>query len=102
MGIEDRKEQEIAREKTLAEIRRCGAGIGSTGRDILQLLRSLNLVAVNASIEASRAGAMGAGFAVVAEEVKRLADESRDSVNRILEFMEALEKVTGERSQLRL
>lgn len=42
-----------------------------------------NLLALNASIEAARAGEAGKGFAVVAEEIRQLADSTRDTANRI-------------------
>ena len=53
--------------------------------DILNISSSTNLIAINASIEAARAGAAGAGFSVVAQEVHSLADSCAETASHIQE-----------------
>lgn len=53
-----------------------------------------NLLSLNASIEAARAGEAGRGFAVVAEEIRKLADQSKESGNRIQKIVEGIEGTT--------
>ena len=54
--------------------------------DILGIANQTNLLALNASIEAARAGEHGKGFAVVAEEIRVLADNSKNTANGIQEL----------------
>jgi len=51
-------------------------------RDISSISRTINILAINASIEAARAGALGKSFAVVAQEVKTLAVKSGSTVSQ--------------------
>jgi len=61
-------------------------------QQIRQLARRTNMVALNASVEASRAGDKGAGFAVVAQEVRQLATQSSEAVNRMISRTSVLDK----------
>ena len=57
--------------------------VNSLTDDILEISGQTNLLALNASIEAARAGEAGKGFAVVAEEIRELAESSRENANNI-------------------
>ena len=57
--------------------------INALTEEILAISSQTNLLALNASIEAARAGEAGKGFAVVAEEIRTLADNSRQAVDKI-------------------
>lgn len=59
--------------------------IGILTQDILSISSSTDLIAVNASIEAARAGSAGKGFAVVAQEIRRLADACAEAASHIQE-----------------
>lgn len=62
---------------------------------ILQLASQTNLLALNAAIEAARAGEAGRGFSVVAEEIRKLADDSKQTVNRIQAVTKSISQSVG-------
>ncbi|MYL68514.1 extracellular solute-binding protein [Halorubrum distributum] len=78
--VDERTEEALDRVKTLeSEV----AAIEDVTDLIQDIADETNILALNASIEAARAGEAGAGFEVVAEEVKGLAEEARDATSEI-------------------
>jgi twitching motility protein PilJ len=69
--------------------------IGKIVTSISQIAAQTNLLALNATIEAARAGEQGLGFAVVAEEIRKLADRSGSATEEISEIVEQIRSEIG-------
>ena len=69
--------------------------IGEIIATVNDLAEQSNLLAVNAAIEAARAGEQGKGFAVVAQEVKSLAEQSKQATGQVRTILGEIQKATG-------
>lgn len=91
IDISPQKKQEEKLEQLVGNISGTSNDIVEAVQHILGELRTLKLLALNARIEAARAAEHGAGFAVVAQEMKSLADTTREEADRIRALMETLQ-----------
>lgn len=69
--------------------------ISALSKSIIEVNSQTNLLAVNAAIEAARAGQAGTGFAVVANEIKRLAEKSGEAISEIQTITENVTHAVG-------
>gem|GEM_PF-1783521 len=70
--------------------------INAMNEVIQSISKSTNLLALNASIEAARAGEAGRGFSIVAEEIRKLADQSKDSTDSISQVVNVIMEQVSE------
>jgi methyl-accepting chemotaxis protein len=90
-GVGDAADGNLESAKMIAELERQSEEIGKIVHAVTRIADQTNLLALNAAIEAARAGEHGKGFAVVADEVRNLAEISEKSARGIQEVVNEIQ-----------
>jgi len=94
-GMNRIREQMESIAESVMRLSEQGQAIGEIIATVNDLAEQSNLLAVNAAIEASRAGEYGRGFTVVAQEVKSLAEQSRQATTQVRTILMEVQKATS-------
>ncbi len=91
-GIERMQAQMAVAAETINRLSEQTQAVGDIITTVNDLAEQSNLLSVNASIEAAKAGEQGKGFTVVAQEVKNLAEQSKQAVGQVRNILSEIQK----------
>jgi len=94
-GMSRIREQMESVAESIVRLSEQGQAIGEIIASVTDLADQSNLLAVNAAIEAAKAGEQGRGFAVVAQEVRSLAEQSKQATAQVRAILGEIQKATG-------
>jgi len=94
-GMQNIREQMGLVADTIMKLSEQSQTIGEITDTVEDLADRSDLLAVNAAVEAARAGELGKGFAVVAQEIKGLAEQSKQATKQVRGILAAIQKSTG-------
>jgi methyl-accepting chemotaxis protein len=94
-GMSGIREQMESIAESVVRLSEQGQAIGGIIATVSDIAAQSNLLAVNAAIEATRAGEYGKGFAVVAQEVRSLAEQSRQATTQVRTILMEVQKATS-------
>ena len=89
------RDQMEAIARTIVRLSEHSQSIGGIIASVTDIADQSNLLAVNAAIEAARAGEQGKGFAVVAQEIKSLAEQSKQATTQVRNILTDVQKATS-------
>ena len=93
MSVIKQKMESVA--ESIVTLSEQSQAIGEVIAAVDDLAEQTNLLAVNAAIEAAKAGDQGKGFSVVAQEIKALAEQSKQATRRVRAILNDIQKATG-------
>jgi len=98
--IDDIREKLVMTNASASELKSKTSKIGNITETISAIAEQTNLLSLNAAIEAARAGDHGTGFAVVAEEIRKLAAASRNATGEITKMLNEISQQSDNVSEL--